>query len=127
MSGINRNQNVANINVNGIDGFADVAVMSRHESSPTLRHLPGKERVLPVSKCQVRRVLETRCQSSKQGMPLCYRNAGYRRTGSTLSAATTAAPMSGFMAARAADAGRWPGQIPASTWGAFVIQSAIRG
>jgi len=121
MSGINRNQNVANINVNGIDGFADVAVMSRHESSPTLRHLPGKERVLPVSKCQVRRVPETRCQSSKQGMSLCY-----RRTASSLSA-TTAAPMSGFMAARAADAGRWPGQIPASTWGALVIQNAIRG
>ena len=103
MSGINRIQTVANINVNGFDGFANVAVMSGHDSSPSMRHLPGKERVLLVSKCQVRRP-----QCSRQ--TLCYR-----------STASTAA------AARATATGRWPGRLPASTWGALVIQNALRG
>ena len=105
MSGINRIQTVANINVNGFDGFANVAVMSGHDSSPSMRHLPGKERVLPVSKprCQVRRP-----ESCRQ--TLCYR--------STASTAT---------AASATAMGRWPGRLPASTWGALVIQNALRG
>ena len=111
MSGINRIQTVANTNVNGFDGFANVAVMARHESSPSLRHLPGKERVLPVSKCLVRR--QTRCMEiSGQQTTLCYRNAQ----------ATSAA-----VAAGASTAGRWPGRLPASAWGAFVIQNALRG
>lgn len=110
MSGINRIQTIANINVNGFDGFADVAVMSRHDSSPSLRHLPGKERVLLVSKCQVLR--QPVCPMSKQqSMPLCY------RTTATTAVAT----------ARASTAGRWLGNLPASTWGAFVIQNALRG
>lgn len=117
MSGINRIQTVANTNVNGFDGFANVAVMARHESSPSLRHLPGKERALPVSKCLVRR--QTRCiEISGQQTTLCYRDAlCYRDTQATSAA----------VAAGASTAGRWPGRLPASAWGAFVIQNALRG